>query len=239
MKNFTFNGVAKSYVKPLQGSNRVPWAPVERLYQEVPNRPGLHMKKKRKTNPRLLDIPVVIQAEDIEDLQKLKEDFASWLIHDEAKPLVFDDEPDRTYYAVVDGTFDLNEFVNLGQGVIPFVCPDPYKYGSEKTVNGTTVTNNGTVETNPVITANFSTSSSEYKIEHPNGKYVRVIYNFVAGDVLEIDLTKRKVTINGNLQMAAYDWRSQPFALMPGANSLTVTPSSGVSTSIKCRERWL
>jgi predicted phage tail component-like protein len=237
LKNFSFNGITKDYLYALEGSNRTPWAPVVRILQEVPNRPGAYLKKKRNVSPRHLPIPVAFKASNKGELQSLKENFASWLIHDEAKPLVFDDEPDRTYYAVVDGSFDLNEFVNLGQGVIPFICPDPYKYGSEKTVNGTTVTNNGTVETNPIITANFSTSSSEYKIEHPNGKYVRVIYNFVAGDVLEIDLTKRKVTINENLQMAAYDWRSQPFSLLPGGNSLTAT--GGATTSIKFRERWL
>jgi predicted phage tail component-like protein len=239
LKNFSFNGVKKDYLYVLEGSNRLPWAPIQRIYQDVPNRPGTVSKKGKKVSARPLSIPVAMRASTREELQVLKEDFAAWLIHDEPKALVFDDEPNRTYYAQIDGSFDVEEFLDYGRGIIPFICPDPYKYGSEKTVNSLTVTNNGTVEANPIITASFTSSASEYKIAHSNGKYVRVIYNFVSGNKLEIDLTKRKVTINGNLQMAAYDWRSQPFALMPGSNSLTVTPSGRASTSIKFRERWL
>ncbi|MGY6209735.1 distal tail protein Dit [Cytobacillus firmus] len=133
MENLSFNGITKGYVQVVSGSNRQPWAPVERDYQEVPNRPGAYMRKKKKTKPRPLPIPVLIKAKDIADLQKLKEDLAAWLVHDDPKPLILDDEPDRIYYAVVDGSFDPDELVNFGQGVIPFICPDPYKYGEEQT----------------------------------------------------------------------------------------------------------
>src|SRR5690606_13297027 len=127
-----------------------------------------------QTQVREITVPVFIKANDISDLQKVKEDLAEWLIHDEPKELVFKDEPDRIYYAVVDGELDLDELVRWGQGIITFICPDPYKYGPEKTVETTSdtfiVENEGTAETEPIIEltatekATFAMRSEERRV---------------------------------------------------------------------------
>ncbi len=240
MKNFSFNGITKDYIRALKGSNRPSWAPVTRVYQEVPNRAGAHLIKKRKTSPRPLPVPVYLKADSIADLQKSKEHLAAWLIHDDPKPLIFDDEPDRVYYATVDGSFDIDEFVSVGQGVIPFICPDPFKYASmEKIVSLGQITNTGTVATNAIINMTLTQNTSEVIVSHvQSGGYVRVLYNFIAGDKLVIDLQKRKIVINNVVRMTSYDWRSKPFELLPGANTITVTPSNPNATA-KFRERWL
>jgi predicted phage tail component-like protein len=240
MRNFSFNGITKDYLYVLEGANRTPWAPIERLHYEVPNRPGAYSRKKKKTQPRPFPIPVAIKADSKAELELLKEDFAAWLLQDEPKPLVPDDEPNRTYYAEVNGSFDLDEFLYYGRGVIPFICPDPYKYGFEESLElgDYPIRNEGSVESNPIVIANFSAAASEYKIEHANGKFVRIIYNFVAGDKLEIDLTKRKVLINNIVNMPSYYWKSIPFSLLPGENVLTVTSSSVATSTIKFRPRW-
>jgi predicted phage tail component-like protein len=75
--------------------------------------------------------------------------------------------------------------------------------------------------------------------QQETGKFVKIIWDFAAGDVLEIDLKKRKVSINGVLQMTAYDWRSTPYMLLPGANTLTVVPAEVATTQITFRPRWL
>src|SRR5690606_15095313 len=104
---------------------------------------------------REITVPVFIKADDISDLQKIKEDLADWLIHDEPKELIFKDEPDRTYFAVVDGSLDLDELVRWGEGVITFICPDPYKYGPEKVYQTDQDTfiieNEGTAPTKPIF----------------------------------------------------------------------------------------
>src|SRR5690606_20317095 len=60
------------------------------------------------------------------------------------------------YYALVDGELELDEIFSTGRGEITFICPDPYKYGPEKTVETTSdtfiVENNGTAEAEPIIT---------------------------------------------------------------------------------------
>ncbi|OIK11973.1 hypothetical protein BIV60_17110 [Bacillus sp. MUM 116] len=242
MDSFTFNGISKPYLSVLKDSNRQPWAPIERQFHDVPNRPGAYLFSKRKTNPRPLPIPVFLKAESIPDLQKVKEDLAAWLIHDEPKPFIAEDEPDRTYYAVVDGSFDPDEIVRWGQGVIPFICPDPYKYSAEKTytVSTAAITNEGTAEANPIFTVTFTAAATEFKIVHQvTGKFVRVIWNFVSGDKLNIDFTTRKISINNNLRMTALDFSSNWFKLLPGSNTFTVTPSGVTTTTVKFRPRWL
>lgn len=127
---FTFNGERRDYITVLQGRRRPAWAPRTLNWIDVPGMAGAHLESV-DVSTRPYDVPIRIKANSNEDLQKLKEDLAEWLLHDELKELIFDDEPDRTYFAIVDGTLDLEEIVRVGKGVITFVC-DPYKYGPEK-----------------------------------------------------------------------------------------------------------
>src|SRR5690606_18470152 len=81
---------------------------------------------------------------------------ATWLVTDEPAPLQFDDEPGRTYYAVVQNTLDdFEKFAELRRGTIQFLCLDPYAYGDEVIVefpsDVVTVTNEGTTEADPVF----------------------------------------------------------------------------------------
>src|SRR5699024_11022627 len=80
---------------------------------------------------------------------------ASWLVTADPVPLVFDDEPNRTYYAVVQNTIDdfsRMERSVLRQGTIQFLCLDPYGYGQQHTYNlSPTVAVEGTTETYPTF----------------------------------------------------------------------------------------
>lgn len=114
---------------------------------------GAHLSHSKR-QVREIGVPVFILADSFSDLQELKEDMASWLIHDEPKELIFKDEPERTYYAVVDGGLDLDELIRWGEGTITFICPDPYKYGPEKTYkldDVSTIENKGTAEAEPIF----------------------------------------------------------------------------------------
>ena len=112
-----------------------------------------------ETQERRIDVPIAIKAKkDMADLQKIKEDLAEWLYTEQPTELIFDDELDRTYLALIDGSMDLEELVNRGKGVITF-CPMPYKLGPTKTVEFqanerglvANVQNKGSVESNPII----------------------------------------------------------------------------------------
>lgn len=150
----TFNGQRRSYLIVLRGRERPAWAPIEHEFIEIPSRPGAYVKSKN-VKVRQINVPVWIKGENISNIQKLKEDLAEWLITDSPVPLVFDDEPDRIYYAEVTGSFDPEEIVNFGTGVISFICPDPYKYGQMRRgvfeSEFASVANSGTKETYPTF----------------------------------------------------------------------------------------
>ncbi|WP_044736586.1 distal tail protein Dit [Geobacillus kaustophilus] len=180
MISFTFNNERRDYLVVLRGRKRPPWAPVKRNILTVPGLAGGYLQN-TETDVRVLEVPVFIRGENLTDLQRVKEDLAAWLVTDEAKPLVFDDDPERTYYAIVDETVDFEEIVGFGQGTIKFICPDPYVYGPEKTVdipyNGNEQTaivqNNGSAPTYPKFTVAFNQPTTFLDIITPSD-YMRI-----------------------------------------------------------------
>ncbi|MDM5235462.1 phage tail family protein [Bacillus cereus] len=128
MSSFTFNNKRKEFFQIAKGWKRPTWAPLKRNLLSVPGYPGARLLN-TQTEIRVLSIPVGIIAPDGSDLEILKEEIADWLITEQPAELIFDVEPNRTYLAIVDDSFDPDEFVTLGIGTLKFICPMPYKLG--------------------------------------------------------------------------------------------------------------
>ncbi|AOM09685.1 distal tail protein Dit [Bacillus thuringiensis] len=191
MSSFKFNNERKNYIQIAKGWKRSTWAPLKRNFLSTPGYPGARLLN-TQTEMRVLSIPVGIIVPDDTDLEMVKEEIASWLITDQPVELIFDVEPNRTYLAVVDDSFDLDEFVTLGIGTLTFICPMPYKLGpvQKKTLaiaNGdlkTSFLNKGSVESNPIIDIKVGAQSpyldvwndDEYfRIGYPTGVKTRVV----------------------------------------------------------------
>ncbi|EOS8267645.1 phage tail family protein [Bacillus cereus] len=187
--SFTFNNIKKDYIQMLVGRKRPSWAPVKRRLVRVPHRAGALLLN-TETEERRIDVPLVIKAKkDMADLQKLKEDLADWLYTEQPAELIFDDELDRTYLALIDGSVDLDEIVNRGRGVITFVCPMPYKLGKTNTHKFTQewstettsyFTNKGSVEAPALIEMTVKKPSTFLDVwfgEYPHNRdYFRIGY---------------------------------------------------------------
>jgi predicted phage tail component-like protein len=208
VSGMTYRGIRKDYITVLRDRKRPPWAPIQRNILTIPGMAGGYLSN-TETGPRPLEVPVLIQADSFSDLQKLKEDLAAWLITDTPQELVFDDEPDRTYYAVVDGSLDLDELVRWGQGVIKFICPDPFKYGPVNppipipvTADGqkTIVQNNGSAETYPTFTITVNQPITFLDIITPDN-YMRIGQPYTADQTpkqkYELMLNDEATTISG------------------------------------------
>lgn len=126
----SFNNIRKEFIEVLKGRKRPTFAPITHNIIKVPKRPGGYSNG-YETDVRTIEVPILIKGNNISHIQKLKEELASWLVTSEPKPLTFDDEPDRVYYALISDQVDIEEIVHLGFGTITFICPDPYKYGLE------------------------------------------------------------------------------------------------------------
>lgn len=132
--SLSFNGIKKDYLICERGKRRSAFAPIKRNLLTVLGMPGAHLES-TDTEVRVIQQPITINAKDRLDQRKLEEDLSDWLVTDQPVELIFDDEPDRVYYAVVDGSLDIEDIARFGKGTITFICPDPYKYGEEQTIS--------------------------------------------------------------------------------------------------------
>ena len=189
MSSFSFNNIRKDFVQIEKGWKRPAWAPVKRNFLSVPGYTGARLLN-TQTEMRVLSIPVGIIVPDGSDLETMKEEIAEWLITGQPAELIFDVEPNRTYLAVVEDSFDPDEFVTLGIGTIKFICPMPYKLGPTRTVDFQTgasglianIQNKGSVESNPIIEVEVTKPSTFLDVWNGTN-YFRVGYPLKADQV--------------------------------------------------------
>src|SRR5699024_9026625 len=125
-----FNGIEKDYINVLRGRVRPFFAPLNRE-----SRFDSHLIKTERGH-RVIEVPVYIKYNNVEEFRAITEDISSWLVHDERKPLILKDEPDRMYFALIDDTMNEDFLYNIGtQSVMKFICG--YKYSLEREVQAT------------------------------------------------------------------------------------------------------
>lgn len=238
---YTFNGInLNTFGAYLLSKNRQISPSRKVSYIDIPGRDGSLMFD-NGLNDRFITISHEIDESTLSNLRTKIRQISSWLNTDDKKQLVFDDEPDKYYMAKVDGTINLDEEIALtGNFDVTFRC-EPYAYSvtSNFVSNSATINNVGTTTCFPIFTVTFSSSATEIKISNGT-EYVRIVNNFVLGDILVIDCSKGTVKLNGDSIMSSLDWQNSIFfTLKTGLNSLSVTPTNVSSISTSYRERWL
>lgn len=155
MKSLTFNGIEKPWLYLLEGRQKSPYAPRQTNLIRVPGRPGAYTQS-IDTDVLMIKQPIGFVVNNDHEEQLILDELKSWLLINEDKPLQFSDEPDRIYYAKLDGSMDdYTKIVKLRSGTLTFICPDPYKYGHEQTeiipYDGKVIANEGTAESYPIF----------------------------------------------------------------------------------------
>ena len=134
---------------------------------------------------------------------------------------------------------ELDEILDTGGTTLRFVSPSPASYGQEQTVSITVdpITNTGTYPAEGVITVTFDGSASELEVKNvTTGERVYMEHEFVATDVVVIDLHAERVTKNGSSIDADVFLDSDFFEIPVGTFVLTVSDGSGV---LVYTDRWL
>src|SRR5690606_13758239 len=178
MKSLTFNGIRKPWLYLLQGRQKAPFAPIARNLLRIPGRPGAILQSS-ETEPLIIYQPVGFLVKDDAYALAKKDELASWLVTDNPVPLEFDDEPGRTYYAVVQNTItDFEQFVNQRRGTIEFLVLDGYGYGPELEAvfpsDVVTLTNNGTAEADPIFELEVKQPVTFAMIQNQNDEYMMI-----------------------------------------------------------------
>ncbi|WP_169312818.1 distal tail protein Dit [Thermaerobacter marianensis] len=130
--------------------------PVTARTLDTPGRPGVYYQG-FDYGAREIQVDIILAESTLESLRSRVRNLAAWLRPDDTpRPLVFDDEPELTWYAVLSGDTNLEEIVTVGRGTLTFLCPEPYAIGPERVLtiaDGATVTAQGTADTYPIIRA--------------------------------------------------------------------------------------
>jgi predicted phage tail component-like protein len=237
---FTFNGIASTTYLIENNVHHSILPPLAFRSLAVPGRAGVY-DFGVELGPREIAIDVTVKSSSQADLRSKVRAIASWLYQADLAPLVFSDEPDKTYYARLSGSTDLEQIVELGRGTLTFVCPDPYAEGasrSETITSGATVTNNGSVNTFPVVTVMFSGTVGYFKL-FKGTQQVYIDCPFTASDVLVLDFRAAKATLNGSKIMDKIDLSSVFFPLDMGETVLTFDPAANATVQVDFKERWL
>ncbi|MCM3242684.1 phage tail family protein [Cytobacillus oceanisediminis] len=128
--SFSFNGIKKAFVITEEGRKHQVYN-VKRNLLYIPGLAGALLDSTDQ-EVKIIQQPITILSDSKSNLRKMEEELSNWLLTDKPVQLIFDEEMDRVYNAVVDGSLDIEDIVSSGRGTITFICPDPYKYSTEE-----------------------------------------------------------------------------------------------------------
>lgn len=190
-----FNGIRNDeFIVDVNGRQKSPFHPrindIERF-------------RLKRSEMDLLEItqPISIKAfSHREKMEKIRL-LGDWLIHKDWKSLSFDDEPGRYYLAIFEG---MDEFVREGNSIL---WKGSLRFTAKATLGEShtyTLTPEfqkfiiaGQTETPWKSKTTFSEATDQYILESNTGLKILLNYDFIAGDVLEIDSEKRAIFLNG------------------------------------------
>ena len=192
----------------------------------------IYQGKDRK--PQFITFRFVFDSDSYADKRTAAREIAAWLDTEELSPLIFDDEPDKRYMAIVIDEIDVEEILLTGIFYVTLFVPSSY---AESTTTKTASPNEGTAETPCIITVTMTSDDDSLKITlDETGEFVLLNHDLYVGDEVIIDTNARTVTVNDVDVRADLSYLSDYFKLPRGTFTLTPDPVSTVE--VEFRERW-
>lgn len=178
MSNFSFNGKRKSYCDYMDYSTT--WGQKREVeITTVKGRDG-GVLSSIDNQPREIEVSLLVDAyNNTQTLEHVADDLVEWLTTNEPKPLIFDREPDKVYYAILADGIDKEYFVTFGKATVKFICPDPYKYAVNGTKNTAisdqnTLVNAGNADTPIIVQATALKDASYFMVTKGDDDYFMI-----------------------------------------------------------------
>lgn len=157
----------------VENVNRSILPPREVSLLEVPARHGAYFTGVRY-GVRKIELDVIVKATTPTAYMDTLRFLAYAMDIEEPSELIIDDEPDVQYFAILSDSTDMDEVMNVGRGTLTFICPDPFGYSiTEKEITPVskkfTFVNQGTTDTFPKFTVNFTQDASFVSFTSPDG----------------------------------------------------------------------
>lgn len=167
---FTFDGgVSTDYGLIVTGIRRAAAAPRSMVTQDVPGMPGtLHMGN--VTGAGAIAVDVRLSATDDSDAQSKLDALTAWLVTDTARALSLSDRPGRFSYALLDGSTDLDQFLQRFRTTFVFACPNPHSWATDEletalVVGDNAVSNPGGIAVTPRLELTFASAATFLRAE--------------------------------------------------------------------------
>lgn len=197
INSFTFNDERRGFVKILE-RGRPYWSPRVVEYSN-------HRVRSVMREPMPLPLTTLIDGTSKEDLLNKAEEIASWLNTDDVAPLIFDDQPNRIYWSILDGSVDEEEIVSFSQASLEFLCVAKTSPERTLTINDMLTTGvEGHESTAWRAKTVFKSNQTGFELQfNATGKTdfrdinkVKINGEFRSGDTLEISFSRRKILLN-------------------------------------------
>lgn len=156
--------------------------------------------------------------------------------------LIFDDEPDKLYYARLSDKFEPDKIGIYGEFELLFICHDPFTYAATETVqNGatqTTVDHLGSHITKPILTVTHSGGAATITNARADGITERITFksSSPAGTYV-IDNKEFTITINGAGAYQHFD--ETTFFSLPKGSNLLSWGANITNVEARFRHTWL
>lgn len=154
---------------------------------------------------------------------------------------------DKHYFARVSDEMTPYKIRGFSEFVLTLISYDPFRYGEEEIKELAKVGNNDVatiknvgMNAQPIFDIEFDSATDHYEIKHiETMRTIKVNYNFVAGDKLRIDATRRRIYINGEIKMPTLTMSSAWFNLQSGDNHFEISPQGDTEGTIRYTPRYL
>lgn len=129
---------------------------------------------------RTITIEIALVAKNRKELMEKVRKLADVLDVKNPSRLEISDEPDKYYYAVVDGETSFEKLFQTGTCTITFICHDPCAYSTTHKVftpdskKKITIDNKGSAETSPVIEVDFRNKACFFQVTNPKKETVLI-----------------------------------------------------------------
>lgn len=123
--SFSFDGVRSEYRSIIINKiTRSIAPPINTRSATVPNRDGIYFYR-NDLSSKTIDVDITVKDASQNDLRKTIEEIANYLDpKGGVQELIFDDETDRIYYAVLSNDTDFDQLLSFGKTTLIFLIPD-------------------------------------------------------------------------------------------------------------------
>jgi predicted phage tail component-like protein len=129
---FSFDGKhATEYFDKVLDVKRGMSAPRSPKLQNIPGKAGAYFFGLDK-DVLEFEVTVLIKGTDSKELWSRIRSINGWLLQNDLKKLVLDDEPDLYYWAVCTDKLNIDEIIETGIASFKFLVPESYAYGQTK-----------------------------------------------------------------------------------------------------------